>query len=226
MQSAINEILSKTTTKTADYTYAHATLGYSEDITSQVTIENKLKDILTLCDHIGYWEGNTLHVIDLLVGGVTIALPSYNVKEITSKLDTNVVSSFNMKYTTREHNGGGIDGPPTLDSKTQTATLSTGIDGGVDKNISSNQSASIISGSDIIYDTTNIDLILSRKKTMSEREPITIKANDFIDYNIGTKITFDTTFQSGYLIIESLKYDEDKIETTIQGRGSYTGKAN
>jgi len=225
MQNAITEILSKTASKTADYTYAHATLAYSENITTQTTIERKLKDILTLCDHTSYFNGNVLHVIDLLTGGAVEALPSHNVLEITSKLDTNIVSSFNIGYETREHDDGGIDSSPTLDKEIRTATLSTGIDGGIDKKITSAQNASSISGGNVVYDIANIELILSRKKTMSEREPITIKTNDILSYNIGTKLTFDTTYQSGFLVIESLKYDEDNLTTSIYGRGEYTGKA-
>jgi len=77
----------------------------------------------------------------------------------------------------------------------------------------------------IVYDDTNLNIILSRKKTLLLRDPVTILADGFLSYNIGDKITFDTTYQSGYLIIESITFNEDNLQTKFYGRGEYIGKA-
>lgn len=225
MRNAINEVLSRTSTKTADYTYADLTVKYSENVTSQTTIENKLNDVLKFCDHVSYWEGNTLHIIDLIVGGATYTLSAGKIKNVTSRIDTSIISSFKASYEYRVHDDGGISSPPTLTRDTNDITLSTGIDGGIEKNINSKMSAASLTGSIISYDTTDLSAHLTRKKTLSLREPVTIISDGFLTYNIGDKISYDTAYESGYLIIESIVFNEDKLETTLYGRGQYTGKA-
>ena len=225
MQAAINEVLSRTASKTADYTYAHATLGYSENVTNQTTIEKKLEDILKFCDHVGYWNGNTLHVIDLVTGGAVNAISSARVKNVTSKLDTSIVSSLKASYQYRVHDGGDLSSPPTLTNETIDITLATGLDGGIEKDINNKISAAKVDTGAVVYDDVNLNLHLTRKKTLELREPVTITADGYLSYNIGDKITYDTAYESGYLIIEKLTFNDERLETVLYGRGEYTGKA-
>ena len=225
MKNSITEILTKTASKSADFTYAHATLLYSEEVTTQTTIEAKLDSVLKFCDHIAYEDdNNVIHVIDLVAGAVEHALPIERAMTIKSQIDSAIVTTLTADYTYREHDDGGIDSAPTLTSDIRTLSLATGIDGGIEKSISNSISASIISGSDIIYDTANLQLILDRKKILLLREQITIETDGFLSYNIGDKLTYNTTFESGYIVIEDIKRDNKKLTTTYYGRGEYIGK--
>ena len=228
MQNSINEILSRQTTYTANFTYADTAVKYNEIVTSQITVNDQLNKTLNVSKHIARREGSLLTIIDLLTGAEEIALNKHEVESIETNLSSEIVSSFTASYMYKEFQDGGIDGTPNLVEKENSVSVQTGFKGGIDKNIGLTMQATgfDVPTQKVVYDTAGLEHILDREKTLNERKPITIVLKDLFDYNIGTKLTFDTDDESGYVVATSVAPSDTNsvMKTTITGIGEYTRK--
>ena len=78
---------------------------------------------------------------------------------------------------------------------------------------------------ELIYSQDNLLYILNRNKTLNERKPITVVLKDLFDYNVGEKLTFDTDFETGFVVVTDVKPNDTNFTTTLTGLGEYTRKA-
>lgn len=221
MQNAILELLPQG--YTANFTYA-TDIAYNGVISSQTTPWDAISKVLETCEHVAYLNGTVLHVIDVLLGSTTIALPEYKVISAKTDFASEIVSNVTATYTTKAHDPGGISGTPSLKENSLTLTLPTGVTSGVTKNVISDVQATRLVSGKIVYDTTALQVLLQRKADVLLRESITLELHGFINYTVGTKITFNTPYESGYLVLKEKEFNLRSLKTTFTGLGMYANK--
>lgn len=193
----------------------------------QTTKEQIISSILNYTDHIGYETGTTFKIVDLLTGATETTLNTYAIKNINASLQNQVYNRIEADLTVKEFQRQD-NGTPALVDKIVTRSIDTGFSGGTVLKVTTLSQPTILSGGEIVYDYTDIDAVLTRKKTLYLRHRITLTIDGFLSHSYGDKLNFtdydektDSNIASGYLIVTGFSYNDKNTTTTYEGIGEY-----
>lgn len=213
MNAALTDLAIKLS-KTYDDTDATDIL-FNKYITSQVRVREQIKEIANLTQHIILETDTEIIAIDKLIGNNTTTLNEFTIKDESSSLDGAIANQYKtlyqeMVFDTISRNLKPIDRPVTLD---------TDFESGIPINVPLISSPTKESGGLVIYDKANLDTILAREKTLSQRVKIPLSLIGKQVFSRGTRLEFDSTDAKGYLVLTEWEYDKIKDRTTTTGIG-------
>jgi len=229
----INEIATLASI-TTDITYANSAVKINWTQSSQTTRERMIKEFIEYGDHLAYVNptDGKLWLIDTLAGITpAIDIGDFDIKSVSGQNQGKIIGKIVADIVIKEFNDGGINGSPNLTDIPIQLQLATNQPSQDEYKIKVSSTPTTISGGAIIYSYTDVNAVLTRKKSMYESRIITIEYNGIFDLQIGQRIDFDNTHDedihgsftgTGSMTVTGRDFDMAKMKMTISGIGSFS----
>jgi hypothetical protein len=217
MVAAFNKILSAYTT---DTTGTADPVDINLQQTAQTSLKRKLADIMNYGDHAYHKDidDGKYYLRDMVVGVTSATYQDFILdNQYSFSHKGPIVGRFVFNYKIKEFSRAD-NGRPQLKDVDQFLFSDTGFQG-EDRSVNPISQPTTLSGSDIVYSSTNMQTVLDRKVTLHNRKDIKITVKGFKKHTAGDKITFANDKTSGYLIADRVRYDLKNNNTVLQGKG-------
>ncbi|MCK5616952.1 hypothetical protein KAR91_84600 [Candidatus Pacearchaeota archaeon] len=233
LSAAINTIATLASL-TTEVTYANSAVKINWPQSSQTTREAMIKSFIEYGDHISYVSPSDgkLWLIDTLTGITpAIDIENFEIKGVSGQNQGKIIGKIVADLTIAEFNNGGINGSPSLKDIPIQLSLATNQPSQDEYKIKVSSQPTTLSSGSVIYNYTDVNAVLTRKKSMYESKIITIVYNGIFDLQIGQRIDFDNTHDedihgsltgSGSMTVTSRSFDMSKMKMTISGIGSFS----
>ncbi len=233
LSAAINAIATLASL-TTDVTHASSTVKINYPKASQTTRERMIREFIEYGDHLAYVnpQDGKLWLIDTLTGIIpAINIENFEIKAVSGQNQGKVIGKIVADLIIKEFDPAGVNGRPSLKDIDIQLSLATNQPSQDEYKIKVSSQPTTLSGGAIIYSYTDVNAVLTRKKSMYESRIVTLEYNGIFDLQMGQRILYDNSHDedvpgsytgSGAITVTGRVYDMSKMKMQITGIGSFS----
>lgn len=233
LSTAINTIATLASLPT-ETTYANGAVKINWQQSSQTTRERMIREFIEYGDHIAYVnpKDGKLWLIDT-IAGITpaTAVNNFEIIGVGGNSQGKLIGKITANFTIKQFDNGGNTGTPGLIDIPIQISTPTNQPNQDEYAIKMSSQPTTLTGGSVEYSYTDVNTVLTRKKSLYEKRIISLEFGHVFDIQRGQAITFDNTHdedesrsKTGYgsMVVLRPEYDMTKLTTRLVGIGSFT----